>query len=681
MTSVLDRVADHLEEQANPPFLAKIRDWRESDCTDPTRLPSPDLAPHWVGDGPCGSCAHCRPEQRLPEWAWDVWLYLAGRGCVAPWTRVYLPAEDRWERIDALAAAGRSIDVLALGEDGPVVARTDGAPFLKGHADYWEVTLEGGQVITVTDQHRFLTPQGWRPLASVRVGQLLAAEPPETPGQGAWSQSGSPRRDNAAREIRYPRADITSWSRVVHVRHAGSGPYYDLTVPGAASYLAECVWNHNSGKTRSAAEHVASLLALNRRWRIALVAPTYADARDTMVEGESGLISVFDRWGWIEGQDYVWNRSLGELVVRSTRSRVKLYSGEKPARLRGPQHHFAWVDELAQVVRKAPDAWDMLRFGLRLGRHPRAICTTTPLPLQLLRDMIDDPRVAVARGRTDDNKANLPAVALQAFHDKYDGTALGAQELDGDLIDHMPGALWQLAWIARNRIKVSATADWAKDPQETTQAAARAIVAELAEQGITLTRIVIGVDPAVTSGEEADESGIIVVGRATNGRYYVLADYTIRDTPDTTVEKTLQAYDDWEANTVILEVNNGGEWIPSMVKKTCKLEKRPIIPMEIIRAKKGKRVRAEPVSGEYERNQVHHVGVHKKLEDQVCTWLPESIKSPDRMDGLVYGCLYLSDHGIPSQLATASTVAGSLPRHQMLRPTTMPTTSVGSRSR
>lgn len=517
MIDVLDRLATELADQANPPYLKAIQDWRDSSCLDPEHHPSPAIAPHWEGPGTlCGSCSTCRPEQRAPATDWDFWLYMAGRG---------------------------------------------------------------------------------------------------------------------------------------------------------------------AGKTRSAAEYVAEFMVMNRRVRVAAVAPTYADARDTMIEGESGILSVFDRWGWTEGHEYIWNRSLGELRIRSSRSRLKLFSAEKPARLRGPQHHLAWVDELAQVVFKAADAWNMLRFGLRLGKHPHAVCTTTPLPVQLIRDLLDSPHCAVTRGRTDDNRANLPPATLRALHETYDGTRLGRQELDGDLLDDLPGALWKRNWLDRNRVNVLTYCEWHKADPEETAAKAAAIRAELLARGIVLTRVVIGVDPAVSSGEDADESGIIAVGRATNGRYYVLADYTIRDTPDITVEKVLQAYDDWSANTVILEVNNGGKWIPAMFKTTCRLKKRPMIHTEAIHAKQAKRVRAEPVSAIYAQDLAHHVGTHEHLEDQECTWMPHSVASPDRMDGLVYAILYLSDQGIPSQMAAPSSTAGTLPRHQMVRPTTMPTTSVGSRTR
>ena len=428
-------------------------------------------------------------------------------------------------------------------------------------------------------------------------------------------------------------------------------------------YLA----GRGSGKTRSAAEVVAETVALNYRWRIAVLAPTYADARDTCIEGESGLLAVFDRWGWVEGVDYIWNRSLGELRIKHTKCLIKLYSAEKPARLRGPQHHMAWVDELAQVVRDAPDAWDMMRFGLRLGKHPKIIATTTPLPVQLIKDLVVDKRCAVTRGRTDDNTANIPAVTLQAWHDKYDGTRLGRQELDGDILDDVPGALWQRAWLDDHRIPIGNNIKWHEADSDETRPAAASILAELASLEIRLVRVVVALDPAVTSGEDADESGILVVGRAASGHYYVLADYTIRDVPSVVMDKVIQAYDDWEANGVIVEVNNGGEYIPGMLDATTKLLRHGVIPVEKVRAKKAKRVRAEPVSAIYGKFQVHHVGTHTHLEDQLCVWTPEQVASPDRMDALVYGVLHLDDQGGSDTLISTSSSLPQIPRHQLGR--------------
>ena len=438
-----------------------------------------------------------------------------------------------------------------------------------------------------------------------------------------------------------------------------------------------------TGKTRACAEEVAAALVLNRRWRIAILAPTYADARDTCVEGESGLIAIFERWGLVEDRDYTWNRSIGELVMTDTKSRVKLFTAEKPARMRGPQHHMAWVEELAQVVKAASDALDMLRFGLRLGKHPRLVASTTPLPLIVIKDMLADPQCAKSRGTTDDNAANLPRRTLEAFHKRYDGTRLGRQELGGDLLDDMPGALWKRAWLDAGRVFViPGSPTWGDINPDTVARStaecrdvAKAILAGLAALGIILTRIVVGVDPAVTSTEDADESGIVVAGVGTDGHFYVLADYTVRDTPQVVVAKILQAYDDWDASTIIVEVNNGGEWIPDSILTARQNANRPTVSVQAIHAKKGKRVRAEPVSAIYESGRAHHVGEHKHLEDQLCVWTTDQKESPDRLDACVYCLLYLDGHGAGSDLLTAKS---TISRHQFAR-TQMSTTSAYSR--
>lgn len=444
-----------------------------------------------------------------------------------------------------------------------------------------------------------------------------------------------------------------------------------------------------AGKTRSCAEYVAHMLATNMRWRVAIVAPTYADARDTCIEGESGLQAVFERWGWIEGPkgDYVWNRSLGELVVASTGSRVKLFTAEKPARLRGPQHHLVWVEELAQVVKSASDAWDMMKFGLRLGRHPHVVCSTTPLPVSTIKELLVDPKATVTRGKTDDNKANLPESVLEDLHKKYDGTRLGRQELGGDLLEDLPGALWKRFHIDTYRVRdfPDLGQTFADDNELLRPERPELIREHLAARGIVITRIVIGIDPAVESTEDADETGILVVGKGIQegtreARYYVLDDVTLRETPDMVMDRLVDVYDLYEANEVIAEVNNGGQYIAKALRDTLKLRKRSAsaIRLVTVRAKKGKRVRAEPVSSLYGHGAVSHVGEFKHLEDQLTVWTTDETESPDRMDALCYCILELSELGEGSGLYSAT--GRQIPRHNQQR-ATVPTSSVGSRRR
>lgn len=362
------------------------------------------------------------------------------------------------------------------------------------------------------------------------------------------------------------------------------------------------------GKTRTGAEDLADYMTRNPGHRCAIIAPTYADARDVCVEGESGLLAVLARYGLTEQTGLKWNKSLGQVTLPNGAS-AKLFSAETPARLRGPQFHRAWVDELAQVVRNSPEAWDMLSFGLRLGEHPQIVCTTTPLPVTVVRGLLKHPKTYITRGSTFDNADNLAPSALASMKERYEGTRLGRQELYAEMLDDIPGALWQRAWLDAGRKQ------------------------RLPELVLT----VVAVDPAVTSGENADETGIIVAGKAVDGQFYVVKDLSVRTTPMDWAARVVGAYEDHKANAVVIETNQGGDALAALLRQLS-----PNLPIIRIHAKKGKRVRAEPVSALYEQGRVHHVGSFDVLEDQICTWTPEELESPDRMDALVYAILHLA---------------------------------------
>jgi phage terminase large subunit-like protein len=426
-----------------------------------------------------------------------------------------------------------------------------------------------------------------------------------------------------------------------------AGDDWDVT-----QYLA----GRGAGKTRSAAEDMAAAGVLNSNWRMAILAPTFADARDTCVEGESGLESVLLRMG----VDYTWNRSIGELIITSTGSRYKLFSAEKPARLRGPQHHRAWVDELAQVAKRAVDAWEMLLFGMRLGRHPQIITTTTPLPLSVIKDLLKDPYCITRRGTTDSNRANLPASTLRALHSKFDGTAKGRQELDGDLLEEVEGALWKQGQIDGDRIDELPTV-WVDENGDV--------------RDFHLVKIVLAVDPAVEDRkrddehkgrkgrQDPDETGLIVAGLGNDGKAYVLGDYSMRDSPAKWAAEILRVYHLWNCNEIVIEVNNGGQALVDLIRLTEKLHGEPIpAPITKIRAKQGKRVRAEPISVLCEQHRVRHVGLFKLLEDQLVTWTTDETESPDRMDAFVYAIIRLIKGGVPKPPRRST---GQIARHQM----------------
>lgn len=370
------------------------------------------------------------------------------------------------------------------------------------------------------------------------------------------------------------------------------------------------------GKTRTGAEwvkdgHSQSLLRQpGARW--ALVAETFADGRDTMVEGESGLLAILPPSALRGGAaDTAWNRSLGELYLANG-SKAKVYSSEKPGGLRGPQHHGAWGDEPAKwrdAHRGDTDdtTWANLMLGLRLGADPRVCLTTTPKRVALLagrRDrpgLLTLPGVHVTRGSTYDNLGNLAPTFREKILARYEGTRLGRQELHAELLDDVEGALWQTHQIDDHRVN-----DFPD-----------------------LARLVIAVDPAVTAGEASDDTGIIVAGRA-GDHVYVLEDHTIHEDPTTVMQLVARLYAELAADEVIVEANNGGDYLPALLRTVD-----PTIPCRTVHAARGKRTRAEPIHGLYEQGRVHHVGIHPALEEQLCSWVP-GMASPDRLDALVW---------------------------------------------
>lgn len=361
-------------------------------------------------------------------------------------------------------------------------------------------------------------------------------------------------------------------------------------------YLA----GRGAGKTRSAAEWLVWQAIRYEKTRWAVIAPTFGDVRDTCAEGESGLLAVIREYDYL---DY-YNRTTG-LIRLKNGSRIKLFSADEPDRLRGPQHHGAWCDELAAW--RYSDTWDQLQFGLRLGNHPRTVITTTPRPVPLVRNLSkrDDGTVKITRGSTFDNAKNLAPQALVELQARYAGTRLGRQELFGELLEDVEGALWTRALIEEARIRP--------------------------EDAPPYYRIVVGVDPAVTSGENSDETGIIVCGATPDGHYYVLEDGTMRGTPEQWAKKAVELYRKWKCDRIIAETNNGGDMVEALLRQVDST-----IPYRKVTASRGKKVRAEPISALSEQKRLHMVGGFQKLEDELVTWQPDSNESPDRMDAMVW---------------------------------------------
>lgn len=357
------------------------------------------------------------------------------------------------------------------------------------------------------------------------------------------------------------------------------------------------------GKTRTGAEWVADHALTNAGSRWAIVAATFADGRDTCIEGESGLLAVLRRRRPTHDWARAWNRSWGELTLPN-QSRIKLFSADEPDRLRGPQHHGAWCDELAAW--RYPEAWDQLQFGLRLGDRPRTVVTTTPKPVRLIRDLLERDSTVVVRGSTFDNADNLAPAALDELRRRYEGTRLGRQELYAELLLDTPGALWTLSSFDRPGFRVPDVPD-------------------------DLERVVVAIDPAVTSGDTSDESGIVVAGRR-GDQAFVLEDCSLRADPATVARTAVRAFHELAADRLVVEANNGGDWLPALIRTVD-----PNVPIDTVHATRGKALRAQPVAGLYEQGRVHHVGVLAGLEDQMTTWSPDAgMRSPDRLDALVW---------------------------------------------
>jgi phage terminase large subunit-like protein len=358
------------------------------------------------------------------------------------------------------------------------------------------------------------------------------------------------------------------------------------------------------GKTRTGAEWVRELVETGAARRIALVAPTAADARDVMVEGPAGILAISSPWCRPEYEPSKRRLTWPTGAIATT------FSSEESDRLRGPQHDAAWFDELAAMT--DPSAiWDMAQFGLRLGTRPRWLVTTTPKPIKLLRELLarEGHDVVITRGSTFDNAANLAPSFLQTIRARYENTRLGRQELNAELLLDVQGSLWPRDLLDR------ANGNW-KLPD--------------------MKRVVVAVDPSGTRGEEdsGDSIGIIVAGLGVDNFGYVLADRTCKLSPDGWGRVAVNAYREFKADRIIAERNFGG----AMVEHVIRTVDRNVSYKEVT-ASRGKIARAEPISALYEQSKIRHVGSFIELEDQLCAMTSEGYVgdgSPDRADALVW---------------------------------------------
>ena len=358
------------------------------------------------------------------------------------------------------------------------------------------------------------------------------------------------------------------------------------------------------GKTRVGAETVRGWIKAGFN-RVNFIAPTADDLRDVMVEGESGILAV------CPNEERPTYRVSKRRLEWPNGAVSLLFSAEEPERLRGKQHMKLWGDEPA-AWRYAEDCFDQAMLGLRLGSSPQAVWTTTPRPTKLIKQLIKAENTVVTRGTTYDNRANLAAGFYSQIIKKYEGTRLGRQELLAEVLDDNPGALFHLANIEGARVT--------KLPP--------------------LTRIVVALDPAVTSNEDSDEWGIIAVGQDARDpmHIYVLADESEIYTPDEAAKQAVRLYHRLGADRIIGEANNGGDMIEALLHN-----QDTNVAYRKVTASRGKVIRAEPVSALYEQHRVHHHGMFAKLEDEMTNWNPQTDDdSPNRMDALVWGCTELA---------------------------------------
>jgi len=375
-------------------------------------------------------------------------------------------------------------------------------------------------------------------------------------------------------------------------------------LPAADFFVWLILAGRGFGKTRTGAETV-------RVWvrsypYVNLIGATADDARDIMIEGESGILAICPK---DERPDY---KKSDRKLAWPNGAVSLIFTADEPERLRGKQHMKLWADEIASW--RYAESWDQAMMGLRLGAKPQGIVTSTPKPVKIVKELIADPRNIVTRGTTYENRANLASGFFEYVIRKYEGTRIGRQELNAEILEDIEGALWKWKVIDDYRVP--------KLPE--------------------LVRIVIPIDPAVSANPDSDETGIIPVGLGADGHGYVLGDASGVYSPLGWAQKAIAQYNTLEADVMVAEVNNGGDLVEANLRAagfTGRIIK--------VHASRGKQTRAEPVAAFYEQGKVHHVGSFPGLESQMTTWDPTAEYSPDRVDSLVWGLTFLMTRGEP----------------------------------
>ena len=364
------------------------------------------------------------------------------------------------------------------------------------------------------------------------------------------------------------------------------------------------------GKTRTGAEWIRERVESGLSKRIALIGKTPADVRDVMIEGESGLLNISPPYNMPTYEPSKRRLTWDNGAIAQT------FSSYEPDQLRGSQFDTAWADEMASWE-YPEETWDNLMFALRLGEKPQVCVTTTPKPLQLLINLRDAKTTVLTKGTSYDNRENLNQQFFDSILSKYKNTRLGMQEIYAEILEESDNAMWKREWLDEGRLEVG--------PGD-------------------LERVVVAIDPAVTSKKTSDETGIIVAGKDSEGKFYVLNDSSARYTPSAWSEKAIMLFNQYQCDKIIAEVNNGGQ----LVEHTLRTQSENV-PYKSVHASRGKRTRAEPIASLYEQGKVHHVGNLERLENQLCNWEANSgDPSPDRLDALVWALSELSGSGNPS---------------------------------
>ena len=403
-------------------------------------------------------------------------------------------------------------------------------------------------------------------------------------------------------EVKANLYDWRFWARAKQIAPTNPGWFIWLVLAGRG-------W----GKTKTGAEYIRERVEGGYTGRIHLIGPIASDVRDVMVEGISGILEISPSW----------NRPIYEPSKRRLTwpngAQATLFSAEEPERLRGPQCGLMWADEVGAW--RFPEAWNLAMLGLRIRsvskgggfEEPKAVVTTTPRPTDLIKRLLVTDGCVYTKGTTYENRDNLAPSFYSSIITQYEGTRLGRQELLAEILEDTPGALWTRETIDDSRISYKEFED------------------------IELVRIAVAIDPAVSSKKTSNETGIVAAGVDANGEGYILADKSGIYTPLGWANEAVKLFASLKADRMIAEVNQGGALVEANLRTVS-----PNIPYVGVRASRGKRARAEPVSALYEQGRVHHVGAFPHLEDQLTTWdAQDGSDSPDRLDALVWVLTYL----------------------------------------